>query len=62
VDDPEAARQLRAIRDRYVADRTAQPGLYSNWDGLIATDQATTAVVFMRDAIPYEDAQGLLKF
>lgn len=62
VDDPDAARQLRAIRDRYLADRTAQPGLYSNWDGLIATDQTTTAIVYMRDAIPYEDPQGLLRF
>ena len=62
VDDPEAARELRAMRDRYLADRTAQPGLYSNWDGLIASDPGVTAKVYMRDAIPYEDAQGLLKF
>jgi hypothetical protein len=26
------------------------------------TDQSGTALVYMRDAIPYEDAQGLLKF
>ena len=62
VEDPDAARQLRAMRDQYLADRTARPGLYSNWDGLIAADQSTTAIVYMRDAIPYEDAQGLLKF
>jgi len=62
VDDPGSARQLRTMRDQYLADRTAQPGLYSNWDGLIATDQSTMAIVYMRDAIPYEDAQGLLKF
>ena len=62
VEDPDAARQLRAMRDQYLADRAARPGLYSNWDGLIAADQSTTAIVYMRDAIPYEDAQGLLKF
>jgi hypothetical protein len=62
VDDPDAARRLRAMRDQYLTDRTAQPGLYSNWDGLIATDQTTSAIVYMRDAIPYEDTQGLLRF
>lgn len=62
VDDPTTASQLRALRDRYLSDRTAQPGLYLNWDGLLATDQSTTANVYMRDAIPYEDARGLLGF
>jgi hypothetical protein len=62
VDDPDSARQLRALRDRYLADRTAQPGLFVSWDGLEVTDQSGTALVYMRDAIPYEDAQGLLKF
>lgn len=60
VSDADSARQLRALRDQYLADKTAQPGLYGN--GLNATDQIATAVVYMRDAIPYEDAQGLLKF
>jgi len=62
VDDPTTASQLRALRDRYLSDRAAQPGLYTSWDGLMATDQSTTANVYMRDAIPYEDAQGLLRF
>jgi hypothetical protein len=62
VDDPVAAGQLRALRDQYLSDRTAQPGLYTSWDGLEVTDQSVTALVYMRDAIPYEDAQGLLTF
>jgi hypothetical protein len=62
VDDPTAASQLRALRDRYLADRTAQPGLYANWDGLKATDQTNVGFVYMRDAMPYENAQGLLRF
>jgi hypothetical protein len=56
VSDADAAAKLRALRDRYLIDRAASPGLFVNWDGLQATDQATTATVFMRDAIPYEDA------
>ena len=62
VDDPVMAGQLRALRDQYLTDRAAQPGLYVDWDGLKATDQTSTAFVYMRDAIPYEDAQGLLRF
>lgn len=62
VDDPTAAGQLRALRDRYLADRAAQPGLYVNWDGLKVTDQTSVSFVYMRDAMPYEDAQGLLRF
>lgn len=60
--DPDSAKQLRTLRDRYLADRTAQPGLFVSWDGLKVTDQSDPALVYMRDAIPYEDAQGLLKF
>jgi hypothetical protein len=33
-----------------------------SWDGLGVTVQSGTALVYTRDAIPYEDAQGLLKF
>jgi hypothetical protein len=62
VDDPTSASQLRALRDQYLADRTAQPGLYVNWDGLEVTDQTSTRLIYMRDATPYEDAQGLLTF
>lgn len=62
VDDSDSTRQLRSLRNQYLADRTAQPGLYVTWDGLKASDQSRTVFVYMRDAIPYEDAQGLLKF
>jgi len=62
VDDPVAADLLRTLRDQYLAERSAHPGLYSSWDGLIAADQTTTALVYMRDAMPYEDARGLLVF
>ena len=62
VDDPTSASQLRALRDQYLADRSAQPGLYTNWDGLKVTDQTSIGYIYLRDAIPYEDAQGLLRF
>jgi hypothetical protein len=62
VDDPASTTELRALRDAYLADREAQPGLYTSWDGLKATDGSTTALIYMRDAIPYEDAKGLLHF
>ena len=39
VEDPTSASQLRALRDQYLADRSAQPGLYTSWDGLKVTDQ-----------------------
>jgi hypothetical protein len=62
VDDPAAAGSLRGLRDQYLSDRDAQPGLYVNWDGLATTDPSATAFVYMRDAIPYENATGLLAF
>jgi len=62
VSDPAATAKLRALRDQYLADRAASSGLYSNWDGLKAADTADAGFVFMRDAIPYEDARGLLQF
>jgi hypothetical protein len=61
VDDPDAASQLRVMRDEYVLDAAVQPGLHPGGAPL-ATDQTVTVSVFMRDAIPYEDAQGLLAF
>jgi hypothetical protein len=60
VDDPVAARQLRALRDQFLSDQAALPGGYGG--DLLATDQNITAFVYMRDAIPYEDARGLLQF
>jgi hypothetical protein len=62
LDDPDSVRELRALRDRYLSDRTAQPGLFANWDGLKVADQTGTAYVYMRDATPYEDEHGLLTF
>ena len=62
VDDPGSTSALRTLRGQYVADRDAQPGLYTSWDGLKATDGVSTSLVYMRDAIPYEDARGLLHF
>jgi hypothetical protein len=61
VDDPDAATQLRALRNRYVADIEARPNVPAA-DGLLATDGSRMVYVYMRDAIPYEDAQGFLKF
>lgn len=60
VDDPAAARQLRALRDQYLSDQAELPGGFGG--DMQATDQSITAVVYMRDAIPYEDARGLLQF
>jgi hypothetical protein len=62
VADPDSTSRLRALRERYLADRDAQPGLYANWDGLETTDGVTSAVLYMRDAMPYEDGSGLLQF
>jgi hypothetical protein len=62
VADPDSTSRLRALRERYLADRDAQPGLYGNWDGLETTDGVSVAVLYMRDAIPYEGQSGLLQF
>jgi hypothetical protein len=60
--DPADAPPFRALRDKYIADVAASPELYVNWDGQKMTDGKRTAFVYMRDAIPYEDARGLLPF
>lgn len=62
VADPVEAAALRAVRDQYLKDRAAQPGLYSNWDGVQVTDQTMTAFVYLRDATPDESSDGLLQF
>lgn len=59
VELPDAT-QLRQLRDQYLGDVKAEPGAYVNWDGLEVTDGTRVAVVFMRDALPYEDPKGLL--
>lgn len=61
VTDLVRARALRALRAQYIADRTASPGLF--FDGQKMTDEDdTSATVFMRDQLPYEDNAGLLPF
>ena len=61
ITDTERAQALRALRDQYIADRTASPGLF--FDGQKMTDEDnTSATVFMRDQLPYEDNTGLLPF
>jgi len=61
VMDPDRAQALRRLRDEYIADRRAFPGLF--YDGQKMTDeQHTSAVVYMRDQLPYEDERGLLPF
>ena len=62
VTDAAAASAMRALRDRYLADRSASPGFYVGWDGLRVGSAGTNALVFMRDALPYEDARGLITF
>jgi hypothetical protein len=62
VSEPEEARIFRALRDQYLSDRDATPGVYGNWDGLKVNDGQRAAWLYMRDALPYEDEQGLLPF
>jgi hypothetical protein len=51
---------FRALRDQFIADVAAAPVLYQ--DGQKMTDGTRIALVYMRDALPYEDASGLLPF
>jgi hypothetical protein len=60
ISDPATAAQLRQLRDQYIADRHATPGFF--FDGQKMDDHGTQATVYMRDQLPYEDAQGLLRF
>lgn len=62
VTNPMDAAALRALRDQYLAERTATPGPFASWDGLRVVAAGQHAVVFMRDALPYEDARGLITF
>lgn len=62
VSDLGTAALLRRLRDQYIEERAATPGLFSNWDGLKVTDGVQTAFVYMRDVLPYEDKRGLLPF
>jgi hypothetical protein len=57
------AQQFRSLRDQFIADVLASPnplGSYGN--GQKMTDGQRTALVYMRDELPYEDANGLLPF
>lgn len=51
---------LRALNAQYLAEREETPGLFA--DGMQADDGTTIAVVYLRDALPYEDESGLLSF
>ena len=62
VTDVASARQLRALREQYLSERSMAGGGFSNWDGPLVTDGTTTAFVFMRDALPYEDEGGRFPF
>lgn len=57
VSDEESARHFRQLREQYLADRTANPFLF--FDGQVMSDGRTKANVYMRDALPYEDENGL---
>jgi hypothetical protein len=61
ITDPGRAQPLRMLRDEYIADRRAAPGLFH--DGQKMTDENNTnALVYTRDQLPYEDDRGLLPF
>ena len=62
ISDPDSTAKLRAMRDMYLSERGAAPGSYANWDALKATDGTTTALIYMRDSLPYEDAKGFIGF
>lgn len=61
VNEAAAVENLRSLRALYLTDRAAQPGMFTSWDGLKVSDGDTVAFLYMRDAIPYEDAFGLLQ-
>jgi hypothetical protein len=52
--------KFRQLREQYIADRTANPGRFT--DGQVMSDGTTRAFVYMRDALPYEDEHGLWPF
>jgi hypothetical protein len=58
VSDPAVAAQLRTLRDRYISDVMANPQAGSST--LKVVDGAMAALLYMRDATPFEDATGLL--
>jgi len=60
ITDLTASKQLRLLRDQYISDRRAAPGLFH--DGQQMTDPSSTALVYLRDELPYEDSRGLLPF
>lgn len=60
VGDPATAEALRVLRSQYLDDRRASPGLF--FDGQKMTDGSSTATVYMREELPYEDARGLWPF
>ena len=52
------AAPLRAIREQYLLD--TRPGILYVGAGIPITDGETSATMFLRDALPYEDDRGIL--
>ena len=50
---------LRMLREQYLRNRSTTPDAYLTWDGPIVTDGQITALLFLRDALPFEDGKGL---
>lgn len=63
VTDPEAARLLRQLRNRFIADATAPEASHNTSDGIplsVGTSGSKFNIeLFVRDALPYELANGL---
>jgi hypothetical protein len=53
------ATPLRELRERYLSDSRINPLRYDQ-AGIPVTDGTLIARVFMRDALPYENDEGLL--
>jgi len=60
VTEAEGASELRALLARYAEDKKATPGYFQG--GNIMSDGVTYAVLYQRDALPYEDERGLWPF
>lgn len=51
------AQKLRGLRDAYLSARTRSPSAF--YDGQKMSDGTLGALVYLRDALPYEDEHGL---
>jgi hypothetical protein len=55
VREPDDVIALRRLRDQFLSDRQSRQFL---WQGLNVQDASTTATIFMRDVLPYENELG----